>query len=52
MSQSTFVCSVKWLNSSILPMDKSLSGTTIPGQSGPGSNSYEGVLQIPKALGP
>ena len=33
-------------NSSIWPIDKTLSGATIPGQSGPGSNGNEGVLQI------
>ena len=33
-------------NSSIWPIDKSLSGATTPDQSGPGSDSNEGVLRI------
>ena len=32
--------------SSILPIDRSLSGATNPGQSGPGSDCNEGVLRI------
>ena len=32
---------------SIQPLDRALSGATIPGQSGPGSNSNEGMLCIP-----
>ena len=36
--------------SSIWPIDRTLSGTTAPIQSGPGSDSNEGVLHIPKAL--
>ena len=32
--------------SSIEPIDRALSGTTIPGQSGPGINGNEGVLCI------
>ena len=32
-------------NTSIWPMDKTLSGSIPPGQGGPGSNSNEGVLQ-------
>ena len=32
--------------SSIKPIDRALSGATTPGQSGPGSNSNEGVLHI------
>ena len=32
--------------SSIWPIDRTLSGATIPGQSGPGSNGNEGVLRI------
>ena len=36
--------------SSIQPIDRALSGATILGQSGPGSNGNEGVLRIPKAL--
>ena len=31
-------------------MDRALSGATIPGQSGPGSNGNEGVLGIPPKL--
>ena len=38
----------EWLNSSISPTDKTLTGTTTPGQSGPGSNGWEGVLHIPQ----
>ena len=33
-------------NSSIWPIDKTLSGATTPGQSGPGSKGNEGVLHI------
>ena len=33
--------------SSILPIDRALSGATTPGQSGPGSDGNEGVLRIP-----
>ena len=36
----------KRLNSSILPIGGTLTGTTTPGQSGPGSNLNEGVLNI------
>ena len=32
--------------SSIWPIDRTLSGAIIPGQSGPGSNGNEGVLHI------
>ena len=35
--------------SSIRPIDRTLSGATIPGQSGPGSNSNEEVLHIPQS---
>ena len=35
--------------SSIWPLDSALSGATIPGQSGPGSDGNEGVLRIPKS---
>ena len=39
-------------NTSIWPIERTLSGATTIGQSGPGSNDYEGVLYIyPKALG-
>ena len=33
-------------NSSIWPIDSTLSGATTPRQSGPGNNSYEGVRHI------
>ena len=36
-------------NSSIGLIDKARSGTTIPGLSGPGSDSNKGVLRIPGA---
>ena len=36
-------------NSFILPIDRTLSGTTTLGQSVPGSNSNEGVLHIPQS---
>ena len=36
-------------NSSIWPIDRTLSGATIPGQIGPGSDSNEGVLRIPQS---
>ena len=36
------------LNSSIWPIDKTLSGVTTPGESGPGSYGNEGVLHIPE----
>ena len=35
--------------SSIQPVDGSLSGATIPGQSGPWSDVNEGVLRIPQS---
>ena len=38
----------KRLNSSISPIDATLTGTTTPTQSGPGSNGTEGVLHIPQ----
>ena len=31
------------------PIDRALSGATIPGQSGSGSNGNEGVLRIPQS---
>ena len=37
------------LNSSILPIDRTLSGATMPGQSGLGSDGNEGVLGIPQS---
>ena len=36
-------------NSSFLPIDRSLSGATTLGQSGPGSNGIDGVLHIPQS---
>ena len=36
-------------NSSIWPIDRTLSGATTPGQSWPGSNGNEGVLRIPQS---
>ena len=36
-------------NSSIWPIDRSLSGATTPGQSGAGSDGNEGVLHIPQS---
>ena len=36
-------------NSSIWPIDGTLSGATTPGQSGPGSHDIEGVLHIPQS---
>ena len=35
--------------SSILPIDRTLSGATTPGQSGPGSEVNDGVLCIPQS---
>ena len=35
--------------SSIWPIDRTWSGATTPGQSGPGSNGNEGVLHIPQS---
>ena len=37
---------VKWLNSSIWPIDRTKTDTTTPGQSGSGSNDNVGVLYI------
>ena len=39
----------KWLNISIRHIDGTLTIITILGQSGPGSNSNEGVLHIPQS---
>ena len=36
-------------NSSIWPIDQTLSGATTSGQSGPGSDSNEGVFRIPQS---
>ena len=55
MSQSSFVCTQlnsfkfsEWLNLSIWPIDNTLTGTTTPGQSGPGSYDNKKVLHIPQ----
>ena len=40
----------KRLNSSIWPIDGTLTGTSSPNQSGPESNSHEGVLHILQIL--
>ena len=37
-------------NSFIWPIDRTLSGATTPGQSGPGSDGNEGVLRIPQSI--
>ena len=42
----TIQSSISTLFSSISPIDRTLSGTTTPGQRGPGSNGNEGVLHI------
>ena len=39
----------KWLNSSIWPPDKTLTGTTLSDQSGSGSNFNEEILHIPQS---
>ena len=39
----------KWLNISIWSIDGTLTGTTTPGQSKPGSNGNEEVLYIPQS---
>ena len=39
----------KWLNITIWPIDGTLTSTTNPGQSGPGSNGNEGVFYIPQS---
>ena len=36
-------------NSSIWPIDRTLSGTTTPDQIGPGSDCNKGVLHIPQS---
>ena len=45
----TIQFSISMQFSSIWPIDRVLSGATIPGQSGPGSNGNEGVLRIPQS---
>ena len=37
-------------NSSICPIDRTLSSATNPGQSGPGSDGNEGVLHVPQSF--
>ena len=37
--------------SSIQPIDRTLSGATTLGQSGPGNNSNEGIHHIPQSYG-
>ena len=37
-------------NSFIWSIDRTLSGTTTSGQSGPGSNGNEGVLHVPQSF--
>ena len=37
-------------NSSIWPLDRTLSGAAIPSQSGPGMNGDEWVLHIPQSI--
>ena len=44
----TVLFSISTQFSSIWPIDRTLSGATTPGQSGPGSNGNEGVLHIPQ----
>ena len=39
----------QWSNSSIWLIDRTLSGTITPDQSGSGSNGNEGVLHIPQS---
>ena len=40
---------VEMWSRSIWPIDRTLSGATTPGQSGPGSDGNEGVLSIPQS---
>ena len=49
-SQMTNVNNYKWLNSTIWPIDGTLTGTTTLGQSRPESDGYEEVLYIPQTL--
>ena len=55
MNQNLFVCTQlngfkqsKWLSINNWPLDETLTDTTTPGQSGPGSNVNE-VFQIPQS---
>ena len=45
----TIQFSVSTKFSFIRPIDRTLSGATRPGQSGPGSDGNEGVLRIPQS---
>ena len=47
--QSFVFTQMKWLNCSTWPIDRTLSGVTSLGQSGPGNNSNQGVLHIPQS---
>ena len=54
--KQSFVCTQlndfkhsKWLNISVWPIDGTLRGPTKLSQSGPGSNSNEGILHIPQS---
>ena len=49
LSFQTIQFSISTQFSSIWPIDRTLSGNTIPSQSEPGSNSNEGVLHIPQS---
>ena len=40
----------KWINSSIWPIDRTLTGTTTSGQSEPESNDNEGVFHSPQSF--
>ena len=42
----------RWFNSSIWPRGWTLTGTTAPGQSGPGNNGNEEYSKFPKAPRP
>ena len=39
-----------WLKSSFWHLDEIISGSTIPGKSGPGSNGNEEILHIPQSF--
>ena len=44
-----YLSTVKWSNSSIWPIDRTLSGATTPGQSGLGTNGNVAVVHIPQS---
>ncbi len=48
MSKTVLFQAIQFRISSIWPIDRALSGVTTQGQSGPGSDGNEGVLQIPQ----